>query len=75
MAFFEKQPIHIRKKIALFITIFIGLVLVVVMFVTYSYQKKDIRNNGATTKIGQFYTTIIKSAQSYFGGERAIIRK
>jgi predicted negative regulator of RcsB-dependent stress response len=75
MAFLEKQPIYIRKKIALFITIVVGLLLVVAMFLTYKYQNKDSTDNGATTKIGQFYTTIIKSAQSYFGGERAIINK
>jgi hypothetical protein len=75
MAFLEKQPTYIKKKIALIITVIVGVLLIGIMFLSIRHQKSDVSKDGATTKIGQFYTTIIKSAQSYFGGERAIINK
>ena len=71
----EQKPVHVRKKIALGITVGIALALLVVMVLVYSAPKKEGGKNGSMTKIGQFYATILESAQSYFGGKDAIIDK
>lgn len=75
MALLEKYPVHVRRKIALGITGGIALVLIVVMILVYSSQKGSKKGTDAASKISQFYATIIQSAQSYFGGDHAIISK
>ena len=71
----EQKPVHVRKKLALGITIGFAIVLLAVMVLVYSAPKEQKGSSGASTKIGQFYATILENAQSYFGGNRAIISK
>lgn len=71
----EQKPVHVRKNIALGITIGFAVLLLGVMVLVYSTPKKIENSGGPSTKIGQFYATILESAQSYFGGDRAIISK
>ena len=75
MALLEKYPVHVRRKIALGITGGIAVILIVVMIIVYTSQKGRPKDTDAASKIGQFYATIIQSAQSYFGGDHAIISK
>ena len=75
MALFEQKPIHVRKKIALGITIGVLVVLIAVMIMLYSAPKKDESKNSSMTKIGQFYATILENAQSYFDKKDDIISK
>lgn len=76
MAFLEQHPIHVRKKIALGITISIGVILVAVMILVYTSKEKEPRGQGgATTAFGRFYATILENTQSFFNGEDAIIGK
>lgn len=76
MALFQQHPIHVRKKIALGITIGIAIILVVVMIFVYSSQKNTPpKNSGASTAWGHFYGTLIENTQSFFSKERAIIGK
>lgn len=71
----EHKPVHVRRKLALGITIGFAVLLLAAMILVYSAPKETKEKSGATTKIGQFYATILESAQSYFGGNRAIISK
>lgn len=63
----EKHPHHIRKKIAIFWTLAIAVVLVVVFVIVY-IGKKEEPTEEAGSKIGEFYKTILNQTQSYFGG-------
>ncbi|MEK7227898.1 MAG: hypothetical protein AAB681_00910 [Patescibacteria group bacterium] len=71
----EHKPVHVRRKLALGITVGFAVLLLVVMIVVYSAPKKDKGKNGAMTKIGQFYATILENTQSYFRDKDAIISK
>jgi hypothetical protein len=76
MAFLEHHPIHVRRKIALGITLGLALVLVVVMVLVYTTKEKEVRGpDGATTAFGRFYAMILESTQSYFNSKDAIISK
>jgi hypothetical protein len=76
MALLEHHPIHIRKKVALGITIGVGLILVVVMILIYTSKKKEPREpGGARTSFGRFYATILESTQSFFGSKDDTISK
>ena len=76
MAFLEQHPIHVRKKIALIITVGVGVILVLVMILVYTSKKKEPREpNGATTAFGRFYATILDNTQSFFSSEDDIISK
>lgn len=76
MALLEQHPIHIRKKIALGITIGVGLILVVVMILVYTTKKKEPKDpSGATTSFGRFYATILEDTQSFFSSKDDIISK
>jgi hypothetical protein len=76
MALLEQHPIHVRRKIALGITVGVGVVLIFVMILVYSSKKKEPRGpDGATTAFGRFYATIIESTQSFFSSNDAIIGK
>ncbi len=76
MAFLEHHPIHVRRKIALIITIGLAVILILVMIGVYTTKKKEARGpDGATTAFGRFYATILESTQSYFGRDRGTISK
>jgi hypothetical protein len=65
MTVLERYPPSVRKKIALVITIGVGLILLGLMVLVYSHKKAK----GATEPISRFrtfYTTILERGQSYF---------
>ncbi|MDQ5931151.1 MAG: hypothetical protein QG674_317 [Patescibacteria group bacterium] len=75
MQLLEQKPIHVRKKIALYITISIGVVLLLVLLALYlngSQKEKRSKNESAFLR---FYATILDNAQSFFGSNRAIIKE
>jgi hypothetical protein len=73
MAFLEKHPIHVRRKIALGITLGVGFVLFLVMIFIYTSNKKEGKKpDSAITAFRRFYTT---SKQSYFNSNSDIITK
>lgn len=76
MALFEQKPIHVRRKIALSITFGVALVLITVMIIVYSSDKKRAKNPSETTTAwGHFYSSMVESTRSFFNKERAIIGK
>jgi hypothetical protein len=75
MALLEKYPVHVRRKIALGITVGIALVLIGVMIIVYTGGNTEDKNDSALSKISQFYATILENTQSYFSGSHAIIPK
>lgn len=75
MMVLEDKPIHVRKKIALRITIIIAVVLVAVMAIIYiSGSNKDSLGQ-KDSRFLRFYATILDNAQSFFSPNRAIIDK
>ncbi len=68
MAPFEKHPHRTRQMIALGITIGVALILFVVLVIIYTKAKPK-KENDSGSKIKNFYTTILESGQSYFGGK------
>jgi hypothetical protein len=75
MAFLEHHPLHVRRKIALLITGGVAVVLLVVMIFVYTRVTTEQRDNSTTTKWGQFYATVLESAQSYVGKKDGILSK
>jgi hypothetical protein len=75
MQFLEQKPIHVRKKIALSITIGIGAVLVLVMAFIYLTGSQDKARSSGESAFLRFYATILENAQSFFTPERAIIKE
>lgn len=76
MAFLEQHPVHVRRKIAFVITATIGVILILIMIISYSSHKAVQKNpDGATTAFGRFYATILSDTQSYFATKRATITK
>jgi CHASE3 domain sensor protein len=74
MTLLEQKSLNVRKKIAIGITFGIGLVLVIVMIWLYSH--KEYRNGkDATSKLKDFYATLIQTTQSYFENKSDIISK
>ena len=61
----EHRPIHVRKAIALWCTLGIGLILLLVLVWKYS-SHKTAGNRESVSKINTFYTTILDQTQSYF---------
>lgn len=74
MAFLEHHPIHVRKKIALGITLGIAAVLLVTMILIYTAGNRS-KNSTADSSFLRFYATILDNAQSFFSPDRAIIPK
>lgn len=70
----EQHPPHVRKKIALGITVGVGVLLVIVLIVLYTLRAvPETAENGVSFR--EFYATILDSAQSFFTGNRAILNK
>lgn len=65
----EDRPPQIRKTIALIITIGVGVILLLVMVITYATHTTTTSNTETGSKLKHFYTTIVTSGQSYFGGK------
>ena len=74
MAFLEHHPIHVRKKIALGITLGIAAVLLVTMILIYTVGNRP-KNSTSDSAFLRFYATILDNAQSFFSPDRAIIPK
>lgn len=74
MAFLEHHPVHVRKKIALWITGGIAAVLLVVMVLIYTVGKSPVDRSSDSAFV-RFYATILDSAQSFFTPDYAIIPK
>lgn len=74
MAFLEQHPVHVRKKIALGITIGVAAVLLLVMVLIYTVGNRP-KGNTADSAFLRFYATILDNAQSFFTPDRAIIPK
>ena len=62
----EQHPPQIRKKIALYVTVFFALALIVIFIVVYSSPKERDTDSDAGTKLGKFYETILEKGQAYF---------
>ncbi len=76
MAFLEQHPIHVRKKVALGITVGVGVVLIVVMILVYTAKEKEPKEpSSASTAFGRFYATILEDTQSFFSSKDDIISK
>jgi CHASE3 domain sensor protein len=60
----QDHPPHVRKKIALGITIGVGVVLLAVMVLYYRHQTKT--PTESESKLSHFYTTIKEGTQSLF---------
>lgn len=76
MAFLEQKPIHVRKRIALIITICVGAVLVLTMVLTYSLNKNNLdKTKDTTSTFKRFYATILENTQSFFSSKDDIISK
>ena len=75
MAFLQHHTPEQRKRIAIFITAFIGFILVLVLIALYTTRNGVTTKDSATTALGRFYATILQSTQSYFGSGRGIIGK
>lgn len=70
----EQHPPHVRKKIALGITIGVGVVLIAVLIVIYTLRTTpETTENGVSFR--EFYATVSDSAQSFLAGNRAILNK
>ncbi|MBP6857771.1 MAG: hypothetical protein KBC11_01060 [Candidatus Pacebacteria bacterium] len=70
----EDKPIHVRRKIALRITIIVGAILLAILAIIYlSGSNKD--NIEKDSAFLHFYATILDNAQSFFSPDRAIIEK
>lgn len=65
---FEKHPPHVRKKIALIVTLFVALVLVVVLVVAYASPRRDDRGEEPGA-LADFYRQIQTSGESLFGAK------
>lgn len=68
MARFDHYPPHVRKRIAIIGTVSIGVVLVVLMIILYAKPSYGAKGDKSLEKLHAFYTTIIRTGQSYFGG-------
>jgi hypothetical protein len=67
MALFEKYPKNVRKMIALSVTGFVGLILIIVMIFVYTSKPKNTeKGSAAPSKISQFYNTILEKGQFIF---------
>jgi hypothetical protein len=67
MAVLQQHPEHVRKKIAVLITV--GVACVLVLLFIYTYTRKDTQPNESGSKLGTFYTTLLEQAQSIFTRE------
>jgi predicted PurR-regulated permease PerM len=65
MAFLEHHPLYIRKKIALLITVGVALALVIIFVLIYS-RKQTQGTPEPSSRLNNFYNTILDSGQSYF---------
>ncbi len=59
MNYLQRHPIHIRKKIALAITVTIGFILTILLIIVYISPKKAPKDNGSGSKIKDFYNSIL----------------
>jgi len=66
MAIFEQYSPKLRKKIAVAITVGVGVVLVALMVLMYS-KKEPKGSTEPTSRFRTFYTTILERGQSYLG--------
>ncbi|MCC7436751.1 hypothetical protein IT402_02675 [Candidatus Nomurabacteria bacterium] len=71
----EDKPIHVRRKIALRITIISAIVLVFVLALIYLSGSNKSEDGQKDSRFLRFYATILTNAQSFFSGDRAIIDK
>ena len=75
MAFLEQHPIHVRKKIALGITVGIAVILVGIMVLIYVSRSGRPQKPDAASSFARFYATILDNAQSFFGSDRGTMEK
>ncbi|MBP6904732.1 MAG: hypothetical protein KBB91_01595 [Candidatus Pacebacteria bacterium] len=66
MALFQHHPPETRKKIALGITIGVGVILLILMILIYA-SKKGTSDNESGSILSNFYNTILIKGQSYVG--------
>lgn len=64
---FEHHPPHVRRKIALGITSLVGVALVALLIAMYS-TKQAKGTSEPTSRLRNFYNTILTTGQSYFDG-------
>lgn len=63
------KPLHVRKRIALFWTGGIALVLIGVLVALYSLREREPLTEKKANPFGAFYKTISETTQSFFSGE------
>lgn len=67
MALLQQHPHHVRKKIALLITV--GVACILILLFIYTYTRKNTQTNESGSKLNTFYTTLLEQAQSIFTRE------
>ncbi len=68
MTSFEHYPPSVRKKIARAVTAGVALVLVLVFILIYTH-KKPREETEPTSRLRNFYNTILTTGQSYLGSK------
>ncbi len=63
MTFFERHPIHIRKKIALAITAGVGLILLILLIIVYVSPKKASKDDGSDSPLKNFYNSLLEQVK------------
>ncbi len=64
----QERPPHIRRRIVLVITSGVGLILIVILVMTFLHPKKDVVSKDGSP-LRDFYTTILTNTQSYFSSK------
>jgi len=65
MAFFQHHSPYIRKKIALMITGGVAFTLIIIFVLIYSHKQTQ-GTPEPSSRLNNFYNTILESGQSYF---------
>ena len=68
MAYFRQYSPEKRKRIALWCTVIVGVVLVLVLVIVYTTQPFREHRSFSAIILGG-YTTIVEGIQSYFSGK------
>ncbi len=64
----DQHPPHIKRRIALGITVGVAVILFTLLILIYTSDKKATVDNGSGSALSNFYNTILRTGQSYFGG-------
>lgn len=62
MAYLDQHPPHVRRSIALGVTIVVAVILLGVLIFTYTHKRDS--TDQETSPLADFYTTILHPGQS-----------